>query len=115
MATLTRAKRLLIDTLASNINEIVLGFDGTYATPDDGSAGRPAVTVTPTITVVDDTSLLVEATLGTQHSFTQSLKEVYVQFRATDGTFIPVGRYTIRPLAKSDENEVHIQLLVEVI
>ena len=115
MATLTRAKRLLIDTLASNINEIVLGFDGTYATSDDGSAGRPAVTLTPTVTVVDDTSLLVEATLGTQHTFTEALKEVYVQFRATDGTFTPIGRYTILPLAKSDENEVHIQLLVEVI
>ena len=115
MATLTRAKRLLIDTLASNINEIVLGFDGTYATSDDGSAGRPAVTLTPTITVIDDTSLLIEATLGTQHTFGESLKEVYVQFRATDGTFTPIGRYTILPLDKSDENEVHIQLLVEVI
>ena len=115
MATLTRAKRLLVDTLASNINEVVLGFDGTYATEDDGSAGRPAVVLTPTVTVVDDTSLLVEATLGTQHTFDLTLKEVYVQFRDTNGTFIPVGRYTIRPLAKSDENEVHIQLLVEVI
>jgi len=115
MATLTRAKRLLLDTLASNINEVVLGLDGTYATEDDGAAGRPVVTLTPTVTVVDDTSLLVEATLGTQYAFTQPLKEVFVQFRATDGTFIPVGRYTIRPLSKSTDNEVHIQLLVEVI
>ena len=38
-------RRLLLDTLASNINEVILGFDGTPATTDDGSAGRPAVTV----------------------------------------------------------------------
>ena len=28
-------RRLLLDTLASNINEVILGFDGTPATTDD--------------------------------------------------------------------------------
>jgi hypothetical protein len=115
MATANRIKRLMIETLADNINEITLGFDGTYATGDDGAAGRPAVTVTPTVSIIDDSTLLVEATLGTQYSYGEDLKEVAVQFRATDGTFTPVGRYTIRPLAKTNSNEVHIQLLVEVV
>ena len=115
MPALSRAKRLLIDTLANNINEVVLGFDGTYATEDDGAAGRPAVVLTPTVTVVDDSSLLIEATLGTQHTFSEPLREVYVQFRATDGTFTPVGRHKIRAIQKGDDSEVHIQILLEVI
>jgi hypothetical protein len=106
---------LLLDTLASNINELVLGLDGTYATEDDGAAGRPVVTVTPTVTVIDDTSLLVEATLGTQYAFSQSLREIYVQYRDdATGTFTPIGRYTIRPLDKTNQNEIHIQILMEV-
>lgn len=108
------AKRLLLDTLATSINELIIGFDGTFATPDDGAAGRPAITLTPTVTVLDDTSLLVEANLGTQHTFNSPLKEVTLQFKQTDGTFTPIGRYTIRSLTKNSENEMHIQFLVEV-
>lgn len=39
-------KRLMVETIADNINEMVIGFDGTPATSSDGAAGRPAVTVT---------------------------------------------------------------------
>ena len=35
-------KRTLLDTLVSNINEMVIGFDGTPSTSSDGAAGRPA-------------------------------------------------------------------------
>jgi len=114
MPVSTHVKRYLLDTLSTSINELIIGFDGTYATSDDGAAGRPAITLTPTVTILDDTSLLVEANLGTQHSFGSPLKEVYLQFKQTDGTFIPIGRYTIRSLVKSSENEIHIQFLVEV-
>jgi hypothetical protein len=93
-------RRLLLDTLASNINEVILGFDGTPATADDGSAGRPAITLTPTVTIVDT-------------SFTEQIKEVYIQFRdSTD--FTPVGRYTITPISKSTANELKIQIAIEV-
>jgi len=106
-------RRLLLDTLASNINEVILGFDGTPATTDDGAAGRPAITLTPTITIVDDTSLLVEAKLPYDTSFTEQIKEVYIQFRdSTD--FTPVARYTIAPINKSSANELKIQIAIEV-
>ena len=42
-------KRLLLDTIADNINEVIVGFDGTPATSSDGAAGRPALTLTPTV------------------------------------------------------------------
>jgi hypothetical protein len=106
-------RRLLLDTLASNINEVILGFDGTPATTDDGSAGRPAVTLTPTITVVDDTSLLVEAKLPYDTIFADQIKEVYIQFRDTSD-FTPVARYTISPITKSSANELKIQIAIEV-
>ena len=106
-------KRLLLDTLASNINEVILGFDGTPATSDDGSAGRPAITLTPTVTIVDETSLLVEATLPYTESFTDKIREVYIQFRDT-AEFTPVARYTINPVTKSNSNELLIQIAIEV-
>ncbi len=106
-------KRLLLDTLASNINEVILGFDGTPATSDDGSAGRPAITLTPTVTIVDDTSLLVEATLPYTESFTDKIREVYIQFRDTT-EFTPVARYTINPVTKNNSNELLIQIAIEV-
>ena len=42
-------KRLMIETIANNINEMVIGFDGTPATSSDGTAGRPAITLTPSV------------------------------------------------------------------
>ena len=63
-------------TLADNINEVILGFDGTPATSDDGSAGRPAITLVPSVTIVDETSLLVEATLPYTESFTDKIRGV---------------------------------------
>lgn len=106
-------KRLLLDTLASNINEVILGFDGTPATSDDGSAGRPAIVLTPSVTIVDETSLLVEATLPYTESFTDKIREVYIQFRDTT-EFTPVARYTINPVTKNNSNELLIQIAIEV-
>ncbi len=106
-------RRLLLETLADNINEVILGFDGTPATSDDGSAGRPAITLVPTVTIVDDTSLLIEATLPYTESFNDNIREVYVQFRDT-AEFTPVARYTINPINKSNSNELRIQIAIEV-
>ena len=106
-------KRLMLDTIASNINEMILGFDGTPATASDGAAGRPAVTITPTVTVIDDSTLMVEGTLGTEHSFSEPLKEVFIQLRGTND-FVPVSRHVISPVTKTSGNEVKIQLLIEV-
>jgi len=114
MPTLTRVKRLLVDTLATKTFEIVLGFDGSHATADDGGAGRPAVTLSTTTSVIDDNAILLEANLGAQYSYDEDLREVYVQIKESDGTFVPVGRYVIRPFNKQNNNQTHIQVLIEV-
>tara|TARA_R100000231_G_scaffold125964_1_gene96468 strand:- start:1689 stop:2033 length:345 start_codon:yes stop_codon:yes gene_type:complete len=106
-------KRLLLETLASNINEVILGFDGTPATSNDGSAGRPAIVLVPSITIVDETSLLVEASLPFTESFNDKIREVYLQFRDTT-EFTPVARYTINPITKNNSNELLIQIAIEV-
>jgi hypothetical protein len=106
-------RRLLLDTIASNINEVILGFDGTPATTDDGAAGRPAISLTPSVTIVDDTSLLVEVKLPYDTSFADKIKEVYIQFRDTT-EYTPVARYTISPITKSNSNELKIQIAIEV-
>ena len=104
----------MIETLANNINELVLGFDASFATADDTAAGRPVVKLTPTVTIYSDTALLIEARLGTQYAFNETLKEVFVQNRATDGTYTPIARFNMPPLTTTDLNEFQIQILMEV-
>jgi hypothetical protein len=108
-----RIKRILLQTIADNINEVIVGFDGTPATSDDGSAGRPAVTLTPKVTIVDDSSLLVEAKLERSSSFSENIKEVYIQYRGSED-FTPVARYNTKEIFKSENNEVKIEILIEV-
>ena len=107
-------KRTLLDTLVSNINEMVIGFDGTPSTSSDGAAGRPAITLNPTVRIVDDSTILVEAILPANQSFNETLKEVYIQFKGTDSTFIHVARHTIAPVLKKSSNEMRVQVLIEV-
>tara|TARA_B100001250_G_scaffold332628_1_gene298084 strand:+ start:294 stop:638 length:345 start_codon:yes stop_codon:yes gene_type:complete len=106
-------KRLLIETIANNINEITFGFDGTPATSSDGSAGRPALTLTPTVKIMDNSTLMIETTLTAEQQFDDTLKEVYIQMRNTND-FIPIARHTFRPIMKTDNNEIKVQILLEV-
>jgi len=106
-------KRLMIETIADNINEMVIGFDSTPATSSDGSAGRPAITITPTIRIMDNSTLLVEGSLTTANTFDEMLKEVFVQLRGTSG-FTPITRHVFNPIKKTSTNEVVIQLMIEV-
>tara|TARA_R110000765_G_C18535506_1_gene560180 strand:- start:167 stop:511 length:345 start_codon:yes stop_codon:yes gene_type:complete len=106
-------RRLLLQTIADNINEVIIGFDGTPATSEDGSAGRPAVSLTPTVTIIDDTALLVEVKLDTTNTFTDKIREVYIQYRDTSD-FTPVARYTTKPIIKSNTNELQIEIIIEV-
>lgn len=114
MVATDRLKRLLLDTIADNINEMVIGFDGTPSTSSDGSAGRPAVTVSPTVTILDDSSLLVEGNLGTEHNFSETLKEVYIQYKDGSSNFTPIARHVIRPIVKTSTNEMKVQVIIEV-
>jgi len=106
-------RRLLLKTIADNINQVILGFDGTPATTSDGAAGRPAVTLTPTVTIIDDTTLLIETKLPNDETYTEPIKEVYVQYQGAND-FIPVARYTTRPILKTTSNELLIQIMIEV-
>ena len=105
-------KRLVIETIASNINEMVIGFDSTPATSSDGSAGRPAITITPTVRIMDNSTLLVEGSLTTADTFDETLKEVFVQLRGTSG-FTPITRHVFNPIKKTSTIEVVIQLMFE--
>ena len=92
---------------------MVIGFDSTPATSSDGSAGRPAITITPTIRIMDNSTLLVEGSLTTANTFDETLKEVFVQLRGTSG-FTPITRHVFNPIKKTSTNEVVIQLMIEV-
>tara|TARA_R100001015_G_scaffold18835_1_gene13135 strand:- start:2410 stop:2724 length:315 start_codon:yes stop_codon:yes gene_type:complete len=103
----------MIETIANNINEMVIGFDGTPATSTDGAAGRPAITVTPTIRILDNSTLLVEGNIPSSESFDDTLKEVFIQLRGTND-FTPITRHVFRPIKKTNSNEVNLQFIIEV-
>ena len=113
MAVNDYLKRLLIETISNNINEVVVGFDGTPSTSSDGSSGRPAITVTPTVKILDNSSILIEAEIPTTETFDDTLKEAYVQFKDTSG-FTPISRHVFRPVSKTSDTEMKIQILYEV-
>tara|TARA_R100001079_G_C4442772_1_gene149738 strand:- start:1405 stop:1752 length:348 start_codon:yes stop_codon:yes gene_type:complete len=115
MPVSTRIKSTLLTTLQSSINSIVLGFDGTPATNDDGGAGRPAITLTPKITIVDDTTLLIEASLPIADAFTDTIKEVVLLSKDANGVFSCIARYNTRPIIKTTQNEIKIEISLEVI
>ena len=106
-------RRLLIDTIANNINEMVVGFDGSPATKSDGAAGRPAKIINPTTRIITDSSLLVEGFLPATESFNENLQEVFIQFRGALST-LPIARHTIAAFNKTTSNEIRIQILIEV-
>ena len=106
-------KRLMIETIANNINEMVIGFEGTPATSTDGAAGRPAITVTPTIRILDNSTLLGEGNIPSSQSFDDTLKEVFIQLRGTND-FTPITRHVFRPIKKTNSNEVNLQFIIEV-
>lgn len=113
MPVSNHVRRLLIDTIANNINEMVVGFDGSPATKSDGAAGRPAQIINPTTRIVSDSALLVEGFIPATESFNESLKEVFIQFRGALST-IPIARHTIASFNKTTSNEIRIQILIEV-
>jgi len=116
MAISNHIKSNLLTTIQNSINSLVLGFDGTPATNDDGGAGRPAITLTHIITQIDETTLLIEASLPISESFTDTIKEVVLLNKdLTTGVYTPVARYNTKPLIKTSQNEVKIEISIEVI
>ena len=116
MPILSEGRRLLTETLADRINEMVFGLDGSIATEDDGGAGRPAIVVTPTVRVIDDRTISVEGGLDTSTSLSLNIKEVALQYRNPADTteVIPLYRYSFRSFGKTTKNEIKFSVLIEV-
>ena len=116
MPLLNEGTRYLIDTLKSRINEVVFGFDGTIATQQDGGIGNPAVVVTPNTRIIDDNTLVVEAKLALDTTFTLPLREVVIRYKnpadSTDTT--DFMRYTYNAINKNSNNEIEFSAVIEV-
>jgi hypothetical protein len=114
MPMLNSIKRRLVEHLATLVNELHVGSDGTVATSEDGGA-RTLVRIVPRVQIIDDTSILVEGVLNASHVFASPIQEVYLQYKdATTGEFIPVYRADIHSLTKSADNEVRFSFILEV-
>ena len=114
MPMLNAIKRRLVEQLSTLVNELHIGSDGTIASVDDGGV-RSLATVTPTLTVLDDTSLLIEGTFDASHIYASDIQEVYLQYRdATTGEFVPVYRTAIPAFTKNGQNEIQFSFVLEV-
>lgn len=116
MPLLNEGTRYLVDTLKNRINEVVFGFDGSIATQQDGGIGKPAIAVTPSIRVIDDNTLVVEAKLALDTTFTKPLREVVIRYKnpadSTDTT--DFMRYTYNSIEKNSNNEIEFSAVIEV-
>jgi hypothetical protein len=116
MPLLIEGTRFMVDQLAARINEVIFGFDGSVATQEDGGAGQPGIAVTPTVRVVDDHSIFIEAILPLEENFSRAFREVVLQYRnptdATDSTAI--FRYTFNGITKDNRSEIRFTAIIEV-
>lgn len=114
MPILNSVKRRLIEHLATLINELHIGSDGTLATEVDGGV-RSLASITPTVRILDDNSLSVEGTFDSTHIYSTDVQEVYLQYRdSTTGEFIPIYRTAISSFTKNGQNEVQFSFILEV-
>jgi hypothetical protein len=109
MPLLTSGHRFVVDKLAAEITKVVFGFDGSVATSEDGGAGRPAMTVTPTVRIIDDNTISVEAKLTTIDAFSLPLREVCIRSDTT-----PLFRYTYDAVNKTSDTELYFSTIIEV-
>mgnify|MGYP003627825276 FL=1 len=114
MPILNSIKRRLIENLAGLVNELHIGSDGTVASSDDGGA-RTLARVSPTVTIIDDSSILVEGTFNTSHVYSSPIKEIYLQYKdPSTSEFVPVYRADINGFSKTAQNEVRFSFILEL-
>ena len=115
MPILNPIKRRLVEHLATLVNELHVGSDGTIATSEDGGA-RTLARIVPRVQILDDSSILVEGMLNASYVFAKPIQEIYLQYKdASTGEFVPVYRADIHSLTKSAENEVRFSFILEVV
>lgn len=114
MPMLNTVKRRLVEHLATLVNELHIGSDGTEASANDGGA-RTLGMITPTVKILDDLSLQVDGTFDTTYIYSSNVQEVYLQYKdPTTGEFVPIYRAAIDPLVKSASSEISFSFIMEV-
>ena len=114
MPILNAVKRRLIETLAGLVNELHIGSDGTVASSEDGGV-RTLARISPTVTIIDDNSILVEGSFNTSHVYATPIKEIYLQYKdPTTSEFVPIYRADIQPFTKNAQNEVRFSFIMEL-
>ena len=114
MPMLNSIKRRLVEHLSGLVNELHIGSDGTVASIDDGGS-RTLATVVPNVSILDDTSLLIEGTYASSQIYSTDIQEVYLQYKdAITGEFIPVYRTALPAFTKNGQNEVKFSFILEV-
>tara|TARA_R110002096_G_scaffold313005_1_gene507333 strand:+ start:156 stop:503 length:348 start_codon:yes stop_codon:yes gene_type:complete len=114
MPILNAVKRRLIETLAGLVNELHIGSDGTVASSEDGGV-RTLARISPTVTIIDDNSILVEGSFNTSHVYTTPIKEIYLQYKdPATSEFVPIYRADIQPFTKNAQNEVRFSFILEL-
>ena len=113
MPMLNSIKRRLVEHLSGLVNELHIGSDGTVASIDDGGS-RTLATIVPNVSILDDTSLLIEGTFDSSHIYSTDIQEVYLQYKdAITGEFIPVYRTALPAFTKNGQNEVKFSFILE--
>lgn len=114
MPVLNSIKRRLIEHLASLVNELHIGSDGTEATANDGGA-RTMGSITPTVTIIDDSALQVDGTFDATHIYSSSIQEVYLQYKdPSTNEFVPIYRTAIEPFVKNASSEIAFSFILEL-
>ena len=114
MPVLNSIKRRLIEHLAPLVTELHVGSDGPQASETDGGV-RSLGFVTPTVKIIDDSTLEVKGTFDASYAYATDIEEVYLQYKdSSTNEFVPIYRAAIDPLTKNSQNEISFTFLLEV-
>lgn len=114
MPVLNSVKRRLVEHLATLVNELHIGSDGTEASANDGGV-RTLGQITPTVRILDDLSLQVEGKFDTTYIYSDNVQEVYLQYKdPSTGEFVPIYRAALEPLVKDAGSEINFSFIMEV-
>tara|TARA_R110002012_G_scaffold1268_3_gene5167 strand:+ start:20064 stop:20411 length:348 start_codon:yes stop_codon:yes gene_type:complete len=114
MPVLNSIKRRLVEHLATLVNELHLGSDGTEATANDGGV-RSLGSITPNVRIIDDSSIQIDGRFDATHIFNSSVQEVYLQYKdPTTNEFVPIYRAAIEPFTKNAGSEIAFSFILEL-
>jgi|TARA_R100001510_G_C7643392_1_gene200906 hypothetical protein len=112
MPVLDSLKSALADHLSTLVTRMTLGSSGGEASSRDGGAGSPQITITPSVTKIDDRTVSVSGVFTTSETSSETLKEIVLHGDTALDT--PAFRATFMPIDKTSNNEVRVDVLMEV-